>query len=125
MKNVPRDATTTNGRVRLATIPGFSLRASITRTKIASRMTLIASSGGLMPPPTSTSSAIPSAARQTFISPRIARAVIPIIAGSVPYVSSQTICACELSATYMLNKYATEPATRAVSPSHGATERRQ
>ena len=43
----------------------------------------MATSGGLTPPPTRTSNATASAARQRFISPRIARAVTPTIAGSV------------------------------------------
>ena len=93
-----------NGIERLATTPGSGLKANVTTTKMASKMTLIATSGGFTPPPTRTSNAMPSAAGHAFISPRIARAVIPTIAGTVPYVSSQTICACEFSATYMLNR---------------------
>ncbi len=42
---------------------------------------MIATSGGFIPPPTSTSSAMKSAARQRLISPRRARAVTPTIAG--------------------------------------------
>ena len=92
------------GTVRLNAAAGLGSNAIVTTRKIAMMQTLIATSGGFTPPPTSTSSAIASAARQIFISPRIARAMTPMIAGSVPYVSSHTICACEFSATYMLKR---------------------
>ncbi len=113
------------GKARFAAIEGFGSNPIVTTTKIARIIALIATNGGLIPAPTSVSSAMAKAARQIFISPRMARAITPTIAGSVAYVSSQTICACEFSATYMLKRYAHEPAMRATSSSHGATLRRE